>query len=94
MWHSIYKHILEAHVFVWSDLLASHRTAKVSSVRVSAKARVTLMKAALTSDRYVGRNIEGSDQALEWLCQSQCSYKGSEGPWCGQLPIGSCGKVS
>ena len=72
-------------MFVWSDLLASHRTAKVSSVRVSAKARVTLMRAALTSDRYVGRNIEGSDQALEWFCQSQCSYKGDEGPWWGKV---------
>ena len=80
---------------MWSDLisnsmLASRRIAKVSPVHCSDEG-VCQSQSDTDEGRvdmksmYGARFIEGSDQASEWFCQSQCSYKGDEGPWSGQF---------
>ena len=85
--NSIYKHIVEAHVCVWSDQHASFSPDCKSVISEG----VCQSQSDTDEDRIDiksmcgARYIEVSDQATEWLCQSQCSYKGDEGSWSGQF---------
>ena len=73
LWRKLPNKLSRFICLVWyKSLLASDWSAKVTLIRGSVKARV--MKVAV--------NQSDIDNAL---CQSQCSYKGDEGPWWGKI---------